>query len=160
MSWSSPEGFVCSTISPRCWWGPGGQRGQGTPGAGAQGIPVGGTHRPDLAAARALPAPGEAANKSWSLGKANLPLPAAVWDELEGPFGGCVSLGIGVGEQQVLGWLLESCWGFSLRGVSLSGAGQGFAPASLEPCSTWLCQDLFGKDFHDSGLARFQDALV
>lgn len=52
-----------------------------------------------------------------------------------------------MGEQQVLGWLL----GGGLSQGSVSGAGESLTPTPPEPGSTWPCQDLFGKDFDDSG---------
>lgn len=123
------EGFVCSTIYPRCWWGSGGQRGRGTPGAGAQGIPVGGTHRPDLQLPGHFRHLGKLQINPGVLEGELLP-PAAVWDELEVPFGGCVS---------ALGWGSSRFWGGSWGGLSqgsVSGAGESLTPTPPEPGST------------------------
>lgn len=90
-------------FSPLC----GGQRvsGPGRRGAGAQGNPVDGTHRPNMPPGGALAAPGEAENKSRCLKKATLPSGSSLGAPWKCPLRGAVSPGLAVGEQRVLGWL-------------------------------------------------------
>lgn len=123
------EGFVCSRLYPPCWWGFGGQWGRGTPRSWGTGDPCRWHSQTRLAAARALPAPGEAANKSWCLERQICffqQLCGMSWKCLWGLWLSCVR----VGEQQVLGWLLASCWGVSGQFLSQGSVSLRSCPGS------------------------------
>lgn len=143
MSWSSREGkrVLFAPRFPLVAGGDLGAAGSGHTRSWDTGDPCRWHSQTRLAAAGALPAPGEAANKSWCLERRICFLQQLSGTGWKCPLG-AVSQRRGEG---------AAGFGVSLRGVSLSGAGESLVLTSLEPGSTWPCQDLFGKDFYDSG---------